>query len=89
MQRKLNLDHGFSDGKKFLAEGKPSEADACFAEALKHYKDEKAIFGMMARAMMDAGEYVRAIGHARAGLKELPDDAELTGIVEECTRLRQ
>ena len=89
LQRKLNLDHGFSDGKKFLAEGKPSEADACFAEALKHYKDEKAIFGMMARAMMDAGEYVRAIGHARAGLKELPDDAELTRIVEECTRLRQ
>ncbi len=39
--------------------------------------------------MMDAGEYVRAIGHARAGLKELPDDAELTRIVEECTRLRQ
>lgn len=89
LQRKLNLDHGFSDGKKFLAEGKPSEADACFAEALKHYRDEKAIFGMMARAMMDAGEYVRAIGHARAGLKELPDDAELTRIVEECTRLRQ
>ena len=89
LQRKLNLDHGFSDGKKFLAEGKSSEADACFAEALKHYKDENAIFGMMARAMMDAGEYVRAIGHARAGLKELPDDAELMRIVEECTRLRQ
>ena len=89
LQRKLHLDHGLSDGKKFLAEGKPSEADACFAEALKHYRDERAIFGMMARAMMDAGEYVRAIGHARAGLKELPDDAELTRILEECTRLRQ
>lgn len=89
LQRKLNLDHGFRDGKQFLAEGKPSEADACFAEALKHYKDEKAIFGMMARAMMDAGEYVRAIGHARAGLKELPDDAELARIVEECSKLRQ
>lgn len=89
LQRKLNLDHCFSDGKKFLAEGKPSEADACFAEALKHYKDEKAIFGMMARAMMDAGEYVRAIGHARMGLKEMPDDAELARIIEECTRLRQ
>ena len=89
LQRKLSLDHSFSDGKKFLSAGKPTEADACFVEALKHYKDEKAIFGMMARAMMDAGEYVRAMGHARNGLKELPNDAELTRIIEECTRLRQ
>ena len=89
LQRKLSLDHCFSDGKKFLSAGKPTEADACFVEALKHYKDEKASFGMMARAMMDAGEYVRAIGHARNGLKELANDAELTRIIEECTRLRQ
>ena len=88
LQRKLSLDHCFSDGKKFLSAGKPTEADACFVEALKHYKDEKAIFGMMARAMMDAGEYVRAMGHARNGLKELPNDAELTRIIEECARLR-
>ena len=89
LQRKLSLDHSFSAGKKFLSAGKPTEADACFVEALKHYKDEKAIFGMMARAMMDAGEYVRAMGHARNGLKELPNDAELTRIIEECARLRQ
>ena len=88
LQRKLSLDHSFSAGKKFLSAGKPTEADACFVEALKHYKDEKAIFGMMARAMMDAGEYVRAMGHARNGLKELPNDAELTRIIEECARLR-
>lgn len=89
LQRKLNLDHCFRDGKKFLAEGKGPEADACFVEALKHYKDEKAIFGMMAKAMMDAGEYVRAMGHARTGLKELPGDEDLARIIEECTRLRQ
>ena len=89
LQRKLSLDHSFSDGKKFLSAGKPTEADACFVEALRHYKDEKAIFGMMARAMMDAGEYVRAMGHARTGLKELPDDEELGRILEECARLRQ
>ena len=89
LQRKLNLDHCFSDGKKFLSAGKPTEADACFVEALRHYKDEKAIFGMMARAMMDAGEYVRAMGHARSGLKEMPGDEELARILEECARLRQ
>ena len=38
---------------------------------------------------MDAGEYVRAMGHARSGLKELPGDEELGRILEECARLRQ
>ena len=89
LQRKLNLDRCYNDGKKFLAEGKSTEADACFVEALKHYKDENAIFGMMARAMMEAGEYVRAMGHARTGLKELPGDEELGRLLEECARLRQ
>lgn len=89
LQRKLNLDHHFRDGKKFLEEGKPSEADACFSEALKFYKDETAVFGMMAKAMMDAGEYVRAIGHVRAGLKEAPQDEALKQMAEECLRLRQ
>jgi len=89
LQRKLHLDRCFMDGKKFLAEGKASEADASFGEAMKNYKDETAVFGMMARAMMDAGEYVRAIGHARAGLKELPGNKELARILEECARLRQ
>ena len=89
LQRKLNIDRCFIDGKKFLAEGKASEADACFGEAMKHYKDETAVFSMMARAMMDAGEYVRAIGHARAGLKELPGNEELARILDECARLRQ
>ena len=89
LQRKLQLDHCFKDGKKFLEEGKPSEADACFATALKFYKDEHAIFAMMARAMLDAGEPVRALGHVRAGLKVLPDDARLLSLASECAAMRK
>ena len=43
-----------------------------FAEALKYYKNEFSVFSMMARAMLEAGEYVRALGHVRKGLKERP-----------------
>lgn len=88
LQRKLKLDHCLKTGRQLLAAGKASEADASFAEAVKYYKNEIAVFAMMARAMLDAGEYVRALGHVRKGLKECPDDANLIRLAEECLRLR-
>lgn len=88
LQRKLNIDRNLRDGKKLLAEGRASEADACFAEAMKFYKDELAIFAMMATAMINAGEYVRALGHVRNGLKEDPQNTELIHLANECMRLR-
>lgn len=88
LQRKLNLDRFLKEGRFYLAQGKASEADASFAEALKYFKNETGVFAMMAKAMMDAGEYVRALGHIRNGLKVKPQDAELFHLAEECTRLR-
>lgn len=88
LQRKLNLDRCISDGKCFLAERKISEADACFTEAFKYYKNEFGAYGMIARALLEAGEYVRALGHVRKGLSERANDAELRRIAEECLRLR-
>ncbi len=88
LQRKLNIDRWIKDGKKFLEEGRPSDADACFNEAMKFYKDEQAVFAVMTKAMMGAGEYVRAMGHARNGLKENTQDEELLRLIDECTRLR-
>ena len=88
LQRKLNLDRCIKEGKLLLNQGKGSEADASFAEALKYYKNEFSVFSMMAKAMLEAGEYVRALGHVRKGLKERPEDAELLQLAEECLRLR-
>lgn len=88
LQRKLNLDRCIKEGKLLLSQGKGSEADASFAEALKYYKNEFSVFSMMAKAMLEAGEYVRALGHVRKGLKERPEDAELLQLAEECLRLR-
>lgn len=44
---------------------------------------------MMAKAMMEAGEYVRALGHIRAGLKANPGNAALADLAEACASLRQ
>lgn len=89
LQRKLNLDRRFNDGKRFLAERKIAEAEACFTDALKYFRDEAAIFGMMARAMLEAGEPVRALGHVRAGLKFSPDDAALLRLAQDCAAQRK
>lgn len=88
LQRKLNLDRCISNGKAFLSQGKPSDADECFNEAFKYYKNEIAAFSMMAKAMMDAFQYVRALGYIRKGLNEKPDDPELKHLAQECMRLR-
>lgn len=88
LQRKLNLDRCINNGKAFLSQGKFTEADDCFTEGLKYYKNEIMAFGMMARAMMDAGEYVRALGYIRKGLKEKSDSQDLRKLGEECQKLR-
>ncbi|MDR1658936.1 MAG: hypothetical protein LBR94_01170 [Desulfovibrio sp.] len=88
LKRKLNLDRCLKDGKKFLQEGKPAEADQCFMDAYKFYKNESAFFVIIAKALVEAGEYVRALGHIRKGLKINPSDDELARLAEECARLR-
>lgn len=89
LQRKLNLDRFIRDGKTFISQGKLSEADDSFSRALQYYKNEIAAFGMMARAMMEAGQYVRALGYIKKGLNERPDNPDLRQLGEECIRLRQ
>ncbi|MDR2799997.1 MAG: hypothetical protein LBB52_01875 [Desulfovibrio sp.] len=88
LKRKLNLDRCLKDGRKFLQEGKPAEADQCFMDAYKFYKNEFAFFALAAKALMEAGEYVRALGHIRQGLKLNSSDEELTRLTEDCARLR-
>ncbi|MDR1857768.1 MAG: hypothetical protein LBR22_11570 [Desulfovibrio sp.] len=89
LDRKLKLDRNIIEGKRKLAEGKPSEADAAFAEAMKYYKDEVAVFPMIARLFMESKEYVRALGHLREGLKAVPDSEQMRSMAEECLRLRK
>lgn len=88
LQRKLNLDRCINDGKAFISQGKLTEADECFADAMKYYKNEVAAFAMMARAFMAGGHYVRGLGYAKKGLAEAPNNEDLRKLAEECARKR-
>ncbi len=88
LQRKLNIDRNIADGKNFLSQGKVSEADECFMNALKFYRNEIAVFPMIARALMDSSQYVRALGYLRKGLAERPDDPDMTRLAAECAQKR-
>ena len=88
LTRKLHLDHALRDGKKFLAQGKVNEAELCFADARKFFRDEISMFAVVAREFMAVGEYVRALGQIREGLKLMPTDAYLLRLGDECSKLR-
>ncbi|MBO4336229.1 MAG: hypothetical protein J5846_10445 [Desulfovibrio sp.] len=88
LERKLKIDHALRDGKHFLSRRQIAEAEACFAEAIKNYRDEHALFLMIARAYIEIKEYARGLGYLRDGLKHAPNDPNLLRLADECLRMR-
>ena len=89
LNRKIKIDQSFNAGKKLLEQGKVSEADASFAEAVLAYKDEHRIFCMIAQLLVDANEVVRAGPYLKKGLEIQPGDPELAALLERARELRQ
>lgn len=88
LARKIKLDQACNNGLKLLEQGKPSEADACFAEAVSHFKDEHRVFALIGKKLMAAGEVRRALPYLKKGVEVAPLDAEMRNLYEECQRLR-
>ena len=89
LARKVKIDQAYNAGKKLLEQGKVSEADASFAEAVLAYKDEHRLFYMIAGLLVDAKEVVRAGPYLKKGLEALPGDPELMALLERARVLRQ
>jgi len=89
LARKIKLDHAYNAGKKLLEQGKVSEADASFAEAVLVYKDEHHLFYMIATLLVDANEVVRAGPYLKKGMEALPGDQKLMELLEKARALRQ
>jgi predicted Zn-dependent protease len=89
LARKIKIDQTFNAGKKLMEQGKASEADASFAEAVQSYKDEHRLFYMIAKLLVDAEEVVRAGHYLKKGLEVLPDDPDLMALLERARVLRQ
>jgi predicted Zn-dependent protease len=89
LARKIKIDQAYNAGKKLLEQGKVSEADASFAEAVLAYKDEHRLFHMIAGLLVDAGEVVRAGPYLKKGLEVTPGEPELMELLERARALRQ
>jgi len=89
LSRKSKLDQTYNIGKKLLEQGKVSEADASFAEAVLAYRDEHHLFYMIALLLVDAKEVVRAGPYLKKGLEIQPDDPQLLELLERARTLRQ
>ncbi len=84
-KRKLRMDKALTIGKKLLAQGKFSEADQAFQEAVKCYKNEHKLFIIITKALCEAGQYKRSTTYLKRAKEILPandsDVLELTQIV--------
>ena len=87
--RKLKIDHALRNGKNCLSRGNLQDADRCFGEAIQNYRDEIALFSVIAKEYMALKEYGRALGYLREGVKRAPKDTNLLRLADECLRLRQ
>ena len=82
LNRKIKLDQAYNLGLRLLEQGQASEADASFAEALTHYKDEHRLFALIGKALMDAGEVRRAFPYLKRGV-------EMAELLQRCTQMRE
>lgn len=88
LARKQYIDAALSQGSKHLEQGRPSEADACFADAVTRYRDEHRMFQFIGRMLLDAGEVRRAIPYLKRGVAADPEDAAMAALLAEGMRRR-
>ncbi len=89
LQRKLKIDENLNYGMKSLEQKKPSEADAFFTEAVKHYKTEHALFCMIGKAFMEANEFRRAYPYLKRATEVAPHNVAAKELFAQCLRQRQ
>lgn len=81
--RKQKLDRALILGQRLVAQGKFSEAEEAFREAVSCYRDEHRLFQMIAGAFMEAGQPRRAIDYLRRAVEVEPDNAAARNMLEE------
>lgn len=88
LARKQKLDQSLILGNKLLAQGKVSEADAAFQEAISAYKDEHRIFLLIGKALMDAEQPRRAYPYLKKAMEVEPDNNNLLDLYDQVQKAR-
>lgn len=73
--RKQRLDQAIGLGRRLLEQGKVSEADASFQEALTHYRNEHRAFQLIGKALLDADQPRRSVPYLKKAVELEPDNA--------------
>ncbi|MFW5487441.1 MAG: tetratricopeptide repeat protein [Desulfovibrio sp.] len=76
MERKISIDKLMLHGQTCLQNGKISEAEKAFNEAIELYVDEKALFSMIGTSLIEAGQERLAVKYFIQAMEEYPDDAQ-------------
>ena len=80
--RKQRLDQALGLGRRLLAQGKVSEADAAFQEALTQYRDERRVFQLIGKSLFDAGQPRRAVPYLKKAVELEPDNGVARELLE-------
>ena len=83
--RKQKLDRALNMGQKLVAQGKFSEAEEAFREAVSYYRDEHRLFQMIAKCFIDADQPRRAIDYLRKALEIERDNEPARLMLEEAS----
>ena len=78
-------DRALNMGQKLVAQGKFSEAEEAFREAVSYYRDEHRLFQMIAKCFIDADQPRRAIDYLRKALEIEPDNEPARLMLEEAS----
>ncbi|MCH5277866.1 MAG: hypothetical protein J1E80_08575 [Desulfovibrionaceae bacterium] len=73
--RKQRLDQAIGLGRRLLEQGKVSEADASFQEALTHYRNEHRAFQLIGKALLDADQPRRAVPYLKKAMELEPGNS--------------
>lgn len=76
IQRKISIDKLLLHGKNCLKNGKISEAEKTFDEAVSHYVDEQALFSIIGSSLIEAGQERIAVKYFIQAMDESPDDPQ-------------
>ena len=75
LARKRQMDQCLILGRKLLAQGKASEADESFRQAVGFYRDEHRLFLLIGKLLLEAWQPRRAISYLKRAMEVEPENA--------------
>jgi tetratricopeptide (TPR) repeat protein len=89
LARKRQMDQALVQGQKLLAQGKVSEADASFQQAVGFYRNEHRLFQLIGKLLLDAGQPRRAVSYLKKAVETEPDNPVAGELYHTALRTRE